>query len=135
MTDFSDPFSRMVRDFHVATGSTVGETPALRDVDLRMKLILEEAHELEDASWPLTVKDRGHVTHVQPDLSEAIKELCDLLYVAFGTAVAWGIDILPFFERVHRSNMSKIEGMVKRPDGKVAKGPNYRKPDFTDLLP
>lgn len=41
------------------------------------------------------------------------------------------------FARVHSSNMSKLgsDGMpVLREDGKVMKGPNYKKPTLTDLL-
>lgn len=41
------------------------------------------------------------------------------------------------FARVHSSNMSKLgsNGMpVLRDDGKVMKGPNYKKPTLTDLL-
>jgi len=41
------------------------------------------------------------------------------------------------FTRVHRSNMSKLgeDGKpIKREDGKVLKGPNYRAPDLDDLL-
>lgn len=41
------------------------------------------------------------------------------------------------FARVHTSNMSKLDSNgnpVLREDGKVMKGPNYKKPDLTDLL-
>lgn len=41
------------------------------------------------------------------------------------------------FTRVHKSNMSKLgdDGKpIKREDGKVLKGPNYKAPDLTDLL-
>jgi predicted HAD superfamily Cof-like phosphohydrolase len=41
------------------------------------------------------------------------------------------------FQRVHESNMSKLgeDGKpILREDGKVLKGPNYRKPDLTDLV-
>ncbi len=39
------------------------------------------------------------------------------------------------FERVHRSNMSKlVDGKpLKREDGKFLKGPNYRPPFLDDL--
>ena len=40
------------------------------------------------------------------------------------------------FSRVHDSNMSKLDNSgnpVLREDGKVTKGPNYKKPDLTDL--
>lgn len=41
------------------------------------------------------------------------------------------------FTRVHNSNMSKLDENgkpIKREDGKVMKGPNYKAPDLTDLL-
>lgn len=41
------------------------------------------------------------------------------------------------FNRVHASNMSKLgpDGKpVLREDGKVMKGPNYKKPDLSDLV-
>jgi len=41
------------------------------------------------------------------------------------------------FNRVHESNMSKLgpDGKpVLREDGKVMKGPNYKKPDLSDLV-
>ena len=41
------------------------------------------------------------------------------------------------FARVHDSNMSKLDSNgnpILREDGKVMKGPNYKKPDLTDLL-
>lgn len=40
------------------------------------------------------------------------------------------------FARVHNSNMSKLDSNgnpILREDGKVMKGPNYKKPDLTDL--
>jgi hypothetical protein len=40
------------------------------------------------------------------------------------------------FSRVHSSNMSKLDSNgnpILREDGKVMKGPNYKKPDLTDL--
>ena len=45
---------------------------------------------------------------------------------------------IPFeevFKRVHESNMSKlVDGKpLKRADGKFLKGPNYKKPDLSDL--
>jgi hypothetical protein len=49
----------------------------------------------------------------------------------------YGEDVfIEAFSRVHDSNMSKLdnEGQpVLREDGKVIKGPNYKKPDLTDL--
>lgn len=41
------------------------------------------------------------------------------------------------FYRVHQSNMSKLgdDGKpIRREDGKIMKGPNYKAPDLTDLV-
>ena len=46
------------------------------------------------------------------------------LYVVYGTAVSYGIDMAPVFREVHRSNMSKIGG-YKRGDGKWVKPTTY----------
>lgn len=129
-------FEDDVLEFHEAAGSTVGKTPGFRDVELRMNLIREEVEELERAC-----REPAYVRHVvslwnatdEPDFTDALKELCDLLYVTFGTAVAWGVDIAPFFERVHQSNMTKTP-FTKREDGKALKGPNYQPPSFDGLL-
>ena len=50
----------------------------------------------------------------------------------------YGEDVfMEAFARVHDSNMSKLDSNgnpILREDGKVMKGPNYKKPDLTDLL-
>ena len=66
-----------------------------------------------------------------------LKELCDLQYVLSGAAVALGLDIQVAFNRVHDSNMSKLDDNGKpvyREDGKIIKGPNYRPPNLEDLV-
>lgn len=66
-----------------------------------------------------------------------LKELCDLQYVLSGFAVTFGLPFDEAFQRVHESNMSKLgpDGKpVYREDGKVMKGPNYKKPNLTDLV-
>ena len=122
-------FEMDVLEFHEAAGSTVGETPGFRDVELRLRLIAEEFYELVASCG----KVEDYWTSEPPVFEAALKELCDLLYVAFGTAVAWGVDITPFFERVHESNMTKTP-FTKREDGKALKGPNYQPPSFDGLL-
>lgn len=65
-----------------------------------------------------------------------LKELSDLVYVAFQYAVARGWDLGEALDRVYQSNMSKlVDGKpVYREDGKVLKGPNYQPPYLEDLL-
>lgn len=48
--------------------------------------------------------------------------MCDVLYVVFGTAVARGIDLEPYFDKVHKNNMAKLEGGIQKDAmGKVLK--------------
>ena len=67
---------------------------------------------------------------------EALKELADLCYVAYQYAACAGWNLDEALDRVHESNMSKlVDGKpLKREDGKVLKGPNYKKPNLSDLV-
>jgi predicted HAD superfamily Cof-like phosphohydrolase len=69
--------------------------------------------------------------------SEALKELADLIYVAYQYAENMGWFLDEALDRVHQSNMSKLgeDGKpIYREDGKVLKGPNYKPPSLTDLI-
>ena len=104
----------MVETFHRLFDILVQRRPGQIDEGtrvLRERLIEEEFDELRQAMR-------------QEDLSAVAKELADLLYVVYGTAVSYGIDMEPIFREVHRSNMSKIGG-YKREDGKWVKPPSY----------
>lgn len=66
-----------------------------------------------------------------------LKELADLVYVAFQYAAAAGWDLDEALTRVHRSNLSKLDENlrpIKREDGKVIKGPRYEPPTLIDLV-
>lgn len=119
-----------VRQFMVAMGQPVdqpleltidGEIRVTDLLDLRDRLIEEEVDEFQDAKTP----------------ADLLKELCDLLYVTYGFAITFGLDIDTAFERVHQSNLSKLgeDGKpIFREDGKVMKGPNYKPPVLEDLV-
>lgn len=109
-------------EFHTAVAATngMGQIPAIRGLDLRANLIEEEARETVEAIR------RG-------DLVEAIDGMCDVLYVVFGTAVSFGIDLEPFFDEVHRTNMLKASGPV-REDGKRLKPPGWQPPRIKEML-
>ena len=71
------------------------------------------------------------------DEHEQLKELCDLVYVCYQFAANEGWDLDEAMDRVHKSNMSKLDDNgqpIYRQDGKVLKGPNYKPPNLTDLL-
>lgn len=86
----------------------------------RISLIMEEA-----AEFAAACRKSNQV--------EMIDAICDLLYVTFGTAVEMGIDIAPFFDEVHRSNMTKTGGSQDS-GGKILKGPNYEPPLLQKIL-
>ena len=69
--------------------------------------------------------------------AEALKELADLVYVCYQYAENMGWFLDEALDRVHQSNMSKLDEDGKpiyREDGKVLKGPNYAPPNLTDLI-
>ena len=73
------------------------------------------------------------------DLVEVADALGDMLYILCGTIIEHGMQdkIEEVFNEIQRSNMSKVgeDGKpIYREDGKVLKGPNYFKPDFSKIL-
>ena len=91
---------------------------------LRIDLIKEELEELTEAMQ-------------KKDLLEVADALTDILYVTYGAGHAFGINLDKCFNEVQNSNMSKL-GKDGKPiyndSGKVMKGPNYFKPDFSKIL-
>lgn len=64
------------------------------------------------------------------------QELADVVYVAYGTALAYGIDLDAVIAEVHRANMSKLgpDGLPITRDGKILKGPRFRPADIAAVL-
>ena len=74
--------------------------------------------------------------HHEPEVNQ-LKELADLVYVAYQYAASQEWDLDEAMRRVHKSNMSKLDeygNPIYRGDGKVLKGPMYSPPDLTDLV-
>lgn len=87
-----------VTEFHKAGGHVTNSLPTMVDdktLSLRRRLISEEAEELFEAM------EAG-------DLILVADAIADLLYVVYGTAVSFGIDMQPISDEVHRSNMTKF---------------------------
>ena len=106
----------MLEEFHDCFGAAGANDPGVRPT-----LIKEETKEVLEALE-------------EQDLEHLAQELADLAYVAYGTALVYGIDLDLALAEVHRSNMSKLgaDGSpIIREDGKVLKGPNYFKPDLS----
>ena len=93
-------------------------------------LIVEEFMEFIEAEKRMLWTDPESLEH-------ALKELADLVYVAAQYAENLEWDLEQALRRVHKSNMSKLgdDGKpIKREDGKVLKGPNYKEPTLRDLV-
>ena len=93
-------------------------------------LIVEEFKEFLEAE--------GSLFREHPSVQEeALKELADLVYVCYQYAENMGWFLDEALNRVHESNMSKLDEAGKpiyREDGKVLKGPNYAPPNLEDLI-
>ena len=105
-----------------------------RENDLmQMRLVWEEFHEFEEAHLNLLTHAKDSSESLE---SLALKELADMVYVAYQYACNRDWDLNTALDRVHRSNMSKLgdDGKpIRRGDGKVLKGPHYKPPYLEDL--
>ena len=115
-----------VRDFHIAFSQPVGDKPHLpvdKERTLRKTLLHEEMNEYFAAERI-------------DDIVEIADALADIIYIACGTAVSYGIPLDKVFEEVHRSNMAKlVDGKpLKREDGKVIKPEGWKPPDIAGVL-
>lgn len=121
------PF-RSVGAFHEAFGLPVRQRPTVdipaEEARLRQALLDEEVDELRVAVG-------------EGDVVGIADALADIVYIACGTAHAYGIDLDAAVAEVHRSNMTKLgaDGRpVHRADGKVLKGPSYEPPRLAAVL-
>jgi NTP pyrophosphatase (non-canonical NTP hydrolase) len=126
-----------VAEFNRAMGHPVGVRFNPDDLQLSSQLVAEEAQELVDAvNEYLTNMWAGRI-NARTVMSDILKELADLQYVVSRFAVVFDLDLDEAFDRVHKSNMSKLGddgNPIYRDDGKVMKGPNYKPPYLEDLI-
>lgn len=139
----------LIKEFHRVFGRTPDpNSPTLRDYEcrlLRAKLVFEEFKELiHELGFELKADPFDETIHLNPiypfynnekhlNLAKIAKECSDLLYVTYGTGAALGLDLDRAYVDVHTSNMSKLDEngqVIRREDGKVLKGPNYKEPDL-----
>ena len=116
----------MVRDFHTAFGQRVGNKPELPDANerlLRMNLMTEEYREYNKAE-------------ANNDMVNLAVELADIIYIACGTAVSYGIPLDEVFNAIHTANMNKlVDGkVIRREDGKIKKPDGWEPANIEGIL-
>jgi predicted HAD superfamily Cof-like phosphohydrolase len=121
---------RAVQEFHEAFGLGIQHKPTTNlnsdKIKLRFNLMAEENEEYLEAAEA-------------NDLVEVADALGDMLYILCGTILEHGMQhkIEEVFNEIQRSNMSKLGANGKpiyREDGKVMKGPNYFKPNISEII-
>jgi len=121
---------KAVHKFHTTFGLGIQESPTAdlseSKATLRFDLMKEENEEYLEASK-------------NNDITEVADALGDMLYVLCGTIIEHGLQhkIEDVFDEIQRSNMSKAGADGKpilREDGKLLKGPDYFRPNISDIL-
>ena len=102
---------------------------------MQLCLIVEEFEEFANSCGMSFTQLEEYDTQVEPAINQ-LKELADLVYVCLQYAAAKGWPLDEALDRVYASNMSKlVDGKpLRREDGKVLKGPNYKPPHLDDLV-
>ena len=129
-----------VEEFHKAMGSPVAVKPRSSLIKLREKLLIEECNEVCQELNKMEMDITRGKPISKGQWAALLKELADLQYVLSGTIISFSAisgSFTPAFNRVHNSNMSKLDNEgnpVLNNYGKVTKGPNYKAPDLEDLI-
>jgi len=117
-----------VAEFHFSFNLPIETRPQARITEalmqLRIDLLREEVEEFVDAAMRI-------------DTVGVADALGDIVYVAYGTALSYGIDLDAVIREVHRANMSKLDAEghpILRDDGKVLKSASYVAPDIRRVL-
>lgn len=139
-------FKKVIEFHNIFRPGSVAKTPRMLSRELsilRIRLIAEELAEYAQAvgiRTQISVASGSYVyTSIDSDSTdqiEAADALGDILYVTYGAAAEHGFPINEVFNEIHRSNMTKLgaDGQPIIVDGKVQKGPGYRKPDIKAVL-
>jgi predicted HAD superfamily Cof-like phosphohydrolase len=117
-----------VTAFHRACGMPVKdapEWPSTKRIRLRYDLVLEECDEFYSAC-------------LERDMPAAADALADLIYVAIGAALEFGIPLEAVWAEVQRANMAKVDPATsqvrRREDGKILKPEGWEPPDVARVL-
>jgi predicted HAD superfamily Cof-like phosphohydrolase len=123
------PFDRSFAADALAEFHAEVDHPDTNSLWLRGTLHAEEHAELREALDVLLLDPEDE------DARKAVaRELADVLYIAYGTALVADIDLDAAFAEVHRANMHKARAGLRREDGKIIKPPDFVPPDMTTAV-
>ena len=109
--------------FHTQFNLPIGDIPtplSSQRNKLRVALIFEELGELLQAIG-------------RNDLPEIADGVGDKIYVLLVLSIEYGIDIIPIWNEIQRTNMKKEGGGI-REDGKILKPIGWKPPNIKELL-
>tara|TARA_B100000212_G_scaffold58795_2_gene39550 strand:+ start:7491 stop:7895 length:405 start_codon:yes stop_codon:yes gene_type:complete len=123
-------------DFNKIAKHPINVKLNLEDLRLSLRLIKEEFIELQEIALDISSNFTNQKEITTEQKTNLLKELGDLQYVVSRMAVVFGINLQEVFDRIHKSNMTKVEkGVTRDPTtGKILKGPNYKEPNLKDLV-
>lgn len=97
--------------------------------EMKDKLWIQRINHILEESSELTV------SYNKKDFCEILDALCDLIYVACGTAYLMGVDFNEAFRRVHEANMKKECRPFDGDKQGVLKPKGWKSPELKDLIP
>lgn len=134
---FQNDYEKKAAEFHRAFGVDVDKPMTADRLRLRRDLLAEEMRELfVEMDAAIAALERGEAIPRAVSLN-LLKEAADVQYVLSGMAVTFNLPLSEAYDRVHASNMSKLDENgrpLRREDGKVLKGPRYHPPQLDDLI-
>lgn len=145
---FHDRFQQPIGERPQCLSSTAEERRAILDAAMTMTRLSEELLTLcGHYRSPLLMRlhlcqeELSELAHAmaEENLVEQLDALCDMRYVADGTTVVLGMHEVfdEAMDEVQASNMSKLDEKgqpILSPEGRVKKGPLFRRPDLHGVL-
>jgi hypothetical protein len=119
----------MVQEYYTQAGITL-------EPMLAVSLFMEEQEEWQEAAISFDLAAIFFGPPYSPE--EELKELADVVYTAYGYALANGWNLDEALSRVHQNNLGRMyqeDGSIKRnAEGKIMKNKSYPKVNLGDLV-
>ena len=115
--------------------------------EFRKKYLIKNSDNKDTRAYQVSLITEEYMEFIEAEMmlfrntdkykEEALKELADLVYVCYQYAVNMGWDLDRALKLVHKSTQAKLDddgNPIRRDDGKILKGPNYKKPNLHSLI-